>query len=207
MFTGLIENIGKILSISTNQILIESKLNIGAVGESIAVNGVCLTVKSFNANGFSADVSPETLKLSNLERLHAGECVNLEKSLRLESLLGGHLVLGHVDGVVRLLKAAKSGSFYEFWFEMLKNHEGQLVKKGSVAIDGISLTIADIKDNMFSVWVIPETYESTNLKHKKPHDYVNIETDILGKYIEKQLGMQKSGSRINYALLEKRGFV
>ncbi len=209
MFTGIIEGLGTIKRLSmkgTDAVLeIEAGIEMADVrlGDSIAVNGACLTVTAKNQNIFHADVSAETLDKTNLKRMHPGSKVNLEKSLRVGGYLGGHFVLGHVDGTGRILsKTQKSGSVI-FAIQTDEALARYIVEKGSVAIDGISLTINKVENGRFYANIIPHTAEKTTLLVKKEGDLVNIETDILGKYVEKLL---QSPRGIDNNFLEKHGF-
>lgn len=191
MFTGIIEELGIIkgirsqsggmrLSVSGNVVLEGMR-----IGDSIAVNGACLTVVEINGTLFSADVSKETVDKTNLVKLRVGDKVNLERPMRLSDRLGGHLVAGHVDatGVIRGL--IKKGDASVFTFEAPKEVMKYLIYKGSVAIDGISLTVNEVQGNRFSITIIPHTAGMTTLGFKKIGDVVNIETDMIGKYVEK----------------------
>ncbi len=209
MFTGIIEGLGTIKRLSmkgTDAVLeIEAGIEMADVrlGDSIAVNGACLTVTAKNQNIFHADVSAETLDKTNLKQMHPGSKVNLEKSLRVGGYLGGHFVLGHVDGTGRILsKTQKSGSVI-FAIQTDEALARYIVEKGSVAIDGISLTINKVENCRFYANIIPHTAEKTTLLVKKEGDLVNIETDILGKYVEKLL---QSPRGIDNNFLEKHGF-
>jgi len=209
MFTGIIEGLGTIKRLSmkgADAVLeIEAGIEMADVrlGDSIAVNGACLTVTAKNQNIVHADVSAETLDKTNLKRMHPGSKVNLEKSLRVGGYLGGHFVLGHVDGTGRILsKTQKSGSVI-FAIQTDEALARYIVEKGSVAIDGISLTINKVENGRFYVNIIPYTAEKTTLLVKKEGDLVNIETDILGKYVEKLLQSPR-GTDNNF--LEKHGF-
>lgn len=209
MFTGIIEGLGTIKRLSmkgADAVLeIEAGIEMADVrlGDSIAVNGACLTVTAKNQNIFHADVSAETLDKTNLKQMHPGSKVNLEKSLRVGGYLGGHFVLGHVDGTGRILsKTQKSGSVI-FAIQTDEALARYIVEKGSVAIDGISLTINKVEKGRFYVNIIPHTAEKTTLLGKKEGDLVNIETDILGKYVEKLL---QSPRGIDNNFLEKHGF-
>jgi riboflavin synthase len=209
MFTGIIEGLGTIkrLSMKGADAVLEIEAGIGMadvrLGDSIAVNGACLTVTAKNQNIFHADVSAETLDKTNLKQMHPGSKVNLEKSLRVGGYLGGHFVLGHVDGTGRILsKTQKSGSVI-FAIQTDEALARYIVEKGSVAIDGISLTINKVENGRFYANIIPHTAEKTTLLVKKEGDLVNIETDILGKYVEKLL---QSPRGIDNNFLEKHGF-
>jgi riboflavin synthase len=154
-----------------------------ALGASVAVNGACLTVVKKLPNGFTVDVSPETLGCTNLGTLKPGSLVNLEQPMRLNERLGGHLVTGHVDGVGTIAAMAKQGEFTIFSFRVAKNLGRLLVAKGSVAVDGISLTVNRCRLESFSVAIIPFTLQHTNLQGRRVGDKVNIETDLIGKYV------------------------
>ena len=179
-------------------------LNDVSIGDSIAVNGACLTVIAKKEKNFSADVSAETITKTNLGRLHTGDKINLEKSIRVGGFIGGHFVLGHVDSTGRILsKTQKSGSVI-LAVEVNDQLSRQIVEKGSVAIDGISLTVNKLEKGRFYVNIIPHTAANTTLLTKKEGDLVNIETDVLGKYVEKLL---HSGREIDKDFLTEHGFM
>jgi riboflavin synthase len=210
MFTGIVEGSGRVKRLTmkgSDAVLeIESAVSLTdvSIGDSIAVNGACLTVTSKNSQDFQADVSAESLSRTTLKYLHAGDKVNLEKSLRVGGFVGGHFVLGHVDAMGRILsKTQKSGSLI-FAVEMTDNISRYIVEKGSVAIDGISLTVNKLEKSRFYVNMIPHTAASTTLVTKKEADWVNIETDILGKYVEKLL---QSSRGIDKDFLAQHGFL
>ena len=213
MFTGIIEEIGKIkefsyssskakLVIECNYILEGLKL-----GDSIAIDGCCQTVVNFNSNSFSVDVSNETLDVSIFKSYIAGTHVNLERALTPTSRIGGHIVQGHVDGIGKFLKKVPQDGFYEMYFEISEDLNRYIVHKGSIAINGVSLTVAEIKDYLFKVAVIPHTYVNTNLANLQSGQFVNIETDILGRYVEKFLSSNNNVGRITQDFLEKNGFM
>lgn len=213
MFTGIIEETATItaitynnnsatLKISASKVLQETK-----IGDSIAVNGVCLTVTEISDDDFKAFASYETLKLTTLSNLKKGSIVNLERALRISDRLGGHIVSGHVDTLAVLSAKIPHDEAYEFVFSAPKEQLKQIVKKGSVCIDGISLTVADLKSDTFSVAVIPHTLESTTLQTLNIGDKVNIETDIISKYVEKYLLSNDNNSNITMDLLERNGFL
>lgn len=230
MFTGIIEEIGTIkefkksgnsafITIECSKIL-EFKypspypLPQGArgmnLGDSIAIDGVCQTVVKFDANSFSAEVSAETLNVTTFSNFKSGTKVNLEKALTLNSRLGGHIVTGHIDGIGKIKSIQKTDDFYNIKFEADKNLSKYLAKKGSITINGISLTIASSDSNEFCIAVIPHTYENTTLKLLKSGDFVNIEADILAKYVEKILSTNNNGSSnkaINENFLMENGFL
>jgi riboflavin synthase len=189
MFTGIIEELGKVevagalLSIGCSRVL--SDLTIGA---SIAVNGVCLTAVNVRSDGFSADLAPETLERSNLGDLKPGDGVNLERPLTLQARLSGHIVQGHVDGTgtIEALRELRDGN-WELLVSVPHDLDRLLVYKGSIAIDGISLTVASVNDGMVKVAIIPHTYEATNIAGRKTGERVNIECDILAKHVARLL--------------------
>lgn len=197
MFTGLIEEIGRVrrinrsskrleLMIEANKILSDVKL-----GDSISVDGVCLTVKSLNNSHFKVDVMAETLNSTKMNGLSVGDFVNLERAMRLKDRLGGHLISGHVDSIGRINSIKRDGIALIYEISAKKPVILSLISKGSIAIDGISLTIKDIRSEKFSVSIIPYTLKSTTLSKKRRGDRVNIETDMLGKHILKQsLGLK-----------------
>jgi riboflavin synthase len=217
VFTGIIEEIGTIrelrfisegatLTVAGKLILSDLK-----IGDSIAVNGVCLTATRVSSDSFLCDVSAETLQRSNFRQAKVGTKVNLERALLVGGRLGGHFVLGHVDGVGRLISKTPSGAGYTVAFNYPKELERYLVFKGSIAVNGISLTIASLEKTAFSVSVIPHTLESTNLREMMPGDTANLEVDVLGKYFERffQLGLapQDTGvSRLTSEYLKSQGF-
>jgi riboflavin synthase len=210
MFTGIIEGLGYLKRLTTKGadavIEIETDIDLKevSIGDSIAVNGACLTVTAKNVNSFLADVSAETLAKTTLSRLHAGDKINLEKSIRVGGFLGGHFVLGHVDTTSRILsKTQKSGSVI-LAVEISDQLARQIVEKGSVAIDGISLTVNKLEKGRFYVNIIPHTAANTTLLAKKEGDLVNIETDVLGKYVEKLL---QSPQGIDKNFLIEHGFM
>ncbi len=199
MFTGIIEEIGKIRQISltgrSGQIRIEARkvLEGTRVGDSIAVNGVCLTVISLNTDGFTADIMAETYRRSSLGQLKAGDQVNLERAMAAGERFGGHIMSGHIDGtgVIENLRREENAVWVTVRTEppVLR----LIVEKGSIGIDGISLTVASVDESSFQVSVIPHTGEETTLLRKNPGDLVNLENDIVGKYVEKLLGLKEAG--------------
>ena len=196
MFTGIIEETGVIRAMRAADagatMLIEAGMVSGLKpGDSVAVNGVCLTVTECRDRTFACDLSGETLHRSSLGRARAGSAVNLERALAVGDRLGGHFVQGHVDGMGRLLAAVPSGRSVIMEFSFPSELERYLVGKGSVAVDGISLTIASLQSGLFGVAVIPFTYRMTNLSRLAPGDDVNLEADILAKYFDRfvQLGL------------------
>jgi len=216
MFTGLIQDVGKIQSIEPAQggvrLTVSSRLNLAAVkiGDSVSVDGVCLTVVRMSGITFTVEVSPETLRRSTLSAAAQGRPVNLETALRMSDPLGGHLVSGHVDGTGEVLEAMPEGNSWRYRFRVPREIGRYLVEKGSVAVDGISLTVAECGDEEFSASVIPHTAQSTTLGQKKPGDRVNLENDIIAKYVEKFMRQRedpgKEASRIDTSLLARHGF-
>ena len=194
MFTGIVEGIGKVKKISKttkNRSAIQMIVDLGKhgkglkIGQSVALNGVCLTVTKLSKSGCTFEMIEETTKKTDLGNLKPGGIVNIERSLKAGDRLEGHFVLGHVDGVGIIKKIQKKPKEVQIWFEVPKNLSKYVVKKGSIAMDGISLTVVDTKNNLASVCLIPHTIKVTNFKTKNIGDKVNIETDILGKYILK----------------------
>ncbi|AKF95764.1 riboflavin synthase [Brevibacillus laterosporus] len=196
MFTGIIEEVGTITGFLTSQkagsLHINARLVVegSKIGDSIAVNGVCLTVTEFTANGFVVDVMPETLKRTNLGELRNGELVNLERAMSIGDRLGGHLVSGHVDGKGRMLSKRQNENAILFEIEAGAGIQRYLIPQGSITVDGISLTVVAIKANSFSVSVIPHTAAVTTLGKKQVGDCVNLENDVIGKYVERLLASQ-----------------
>jgi riboflavin synthase len=203
MFTGIIEEIAKIektkpiaggLSIKIGAIKILDDIS---VNDSICVDGVCLTVTNFDNSGFWVDAVGTTLEKSTFASVKPSSFVNLERSVRLNDRLGGHLVQGHVNGIGTISEIKKLGENYLLQITVPENLERYLIKEGSIAVSGISLTIADLDKNLISISVIPHTWQNTNLKYKKINDKVNIEIDVLAKYVEKLLTKDNSGSEKN----------
>ena len=197
MFTGLIEDVGIVESLSVNRRSAVLRVKTGLpmremeLGASIAVNGACLTVVKKTKNTFTVDVSPETLERTNLEHHKSGSLVNLERPMRLEARLGGHLVTGHIDGTGTVRSMEKKGEFTFFTFRVPPRLGSSLVPKGSVAVDGISLTVNESGREGFSVVIIPLTLRDTNLRARHLGDTVNIETDLIGKYVHSFLDQRR----------------
>lgn len=213
MFTGIVEETGVVKSLlkdsngATIVIGCKTVLEDSHIGDSIAINGCCQTVVNMSSDSFTARVSDETLSVTTFASLKSGDCVNLERALALNSRLGGHIVSGHIDCIGKFLRKVQLTDFYNLEFEIPAEQQKYVVYKGSVAVNGISLTVADIKENIFRVAVIPHTFENTNLKILKTGDCVNIETDILGKYVEKLLSVEDNKSCISMKFLQENGFV
>jgi riboflavin synthase len=191
MFTGIVETIGTAASVSDARIRVVSNLKDLLVGESISVNGVCLTVTEPEAGAFSADISEETARRTSLGALMPGTQVNLERAMRADGRFGGHIVQGHVDGVGNVAELEELEGSSEMWFRIPVELERYLVSKGSVTIEGVSLTVANLERGRFSVALIPHTLVSTTFGTKLPGDPVNIEVDILAKYVERLLGYER----------------
>jgi riboflavin synthase len=194
MFTGLIEGLGRVEGLSRRGpdavIRVAAGFDLGGtlLGDSIAVSGPCLSVTSLSGNTFSADVSAETLSKTNLTSLRPGATVNLERALRLGDRLGGHLVSGHIDGQARLLSKENLGASIRLRYQVGSDLIRYIIPKGSVALDGVSLTVNEVGRDFFEVNIIPQTAEKTTLGLNKPGEMINIETDLIGKYVEKLLG-------------------
>lgn len=216
MFTGIIEETGKIILVkrgrNSSRLMIQGKVIFEDVkeGDSVAVNGVCLTVSGFENQVFSADVMSETLSRSALGSLKAGDRVNLERAMPAYGRFGGHIVSGHIDGTGSVASIRKDDNAIWFSIRTTEKILRYIVEKGSVAIDGISLTVATVQEDMFKVSIIPHTAKVTTLADKNVGDTVNLENDIVGKYIEKLLAApqaaQKPQSNITAEFLMKNGF-
>lgn len=217
MFTGLVEELGKIKNIthgakSVRLTVVASKvLSDVQIGDSIAVNGTCLTVVEFAEKSFTADVMPETVKSTVLATFKSGDIVNLERTLRVGDRFGGHIVSGHIDGVGTI--TAKDVNDIALIIKIKASPEVMkyVVKKGSIAIDGVSLTVVNVDSDWFTVSLIPHSAEMTTLGFKKTGDLVNLEADVIGKYVEKLLGLQSSApetakSKMGINFLQQHGF-
>ncbi|MEK3881505.1 riboflavin synthase [Paenibacillus sp. PL2-23] len=221
MFTGLIEEVGRmqsaskqgeamVLTIAGSVVLQDVKL-----GDSIAVNGVCLTVTSFNRSSFSCDVMPETYRRSSLHRLKPGDPVNLERAMLAGGRFGGHIVQGHVDGTGTIVSREADANAVVFRIALDDAEQLRyILPKGSVTIDGISLTVVDTGSDSFAVSIIPHTLAETALQHRQPGAVVNIETDIIGKYVEHLLQFRQgessrsgASSRLTAGFLSEHGFI
>lgn len=211
MFTGIIEEIGTVESLRNSPV--SCKLHIGAytvledtkIGDSIAVNGVCLTVTAMSDKGFTADVMPETLRRSSLGTLKAGSRVNLERAMAANGRFGGHIVAGHIDGTGKIKTHKSEGNAVIITISADKEILRYIIEKGSVAIDGISLTVTAVTESDFSVSLIPHTAKETTLLSKKAGDMVNLENDIVGKYVERLMNTKKSD--ISRDFLFENGFI
>jgi riboflavin synthase len=214
MFTGIIEEVGAIASIQQNGE--NRRITIAAnnvtrelkTGDSCAVSGVCLTALNITANSFDADLAPETWVRTSFSRIHEGALVNLELPLRANARMGGHIVQGHVDGVAKLIEFEQIPNSDNWWLhiEVTPELERYLVYKGSISIEGISLTVAKLEGLRCTIAIIPHTVEMTNLKQLKPGDPVNIETDIVAKYLEKWSHREPESSKLSMPELVAKGF-
>ncbi len=216
MFTGLVAELGTVeklarqgesyhLTLAARKVLQNLK-----IGDSVAVNGVCLTVVQMDDAGFTADVMPETVRLTNIGSLHAGDRVNLERTLRLCDGLDGHIVSGHVEGLGVIASRRADGIAMVVTITTPPELLRYIIKKGSIAIDGISLTVTQVTDTSFSVSLIPHTAKETTLGFKDVGDSVNLETDIIGKYVERMLGLadkKQSGALLDKNILLENGFI
>ena len=194
MFTGIIEETGKIISVGAGRIAVQAgKVLEGTkIGDSIAVNGVCLTVTTMTSSEFTADVMPETLRRTNLGSLGKGACVNLERAMAADGRFGGHIVSGHIDGTGTVSRLEKDGNAVWVYIAAPGSILNLIIEKGSIAIDGISLTVAKVNAVEFAVSVIPHTGEETTLLGKKAGDMVNLENDVIGKYVQKLMGLGRA---------------
>ncbi len=216
MFTGLIEEVGRIRRLALTgmggELCVEARAVLSDLrtGGSLAVNGVCLTVTDVQRDHFSAHLSAETLRRTTFGRARVGQLVNLERPLRPGDRLGGHIVQGHVDGVGRFLARRPEGESWIFRFAFPSDLRRYLVLKGSIAVDGISLTIAGLSEEWFEVAIIPHTFQMTNLRELRPGDGVNLEVDVLAKYVERlmeplRVSLRSQAPGVMYELLKERG--
>lgn len=214
MFTGLVQGLGRITAV--RPVAGEIKLTVApdfdwgealVMGESIAVSGACLTVTEIDQAAFSAHVSAETLNRTALRGVGPGLPVNLERALRLSDRLGGHLVTGHVDAVSRIKSRVQRGASQVVSFSLEPDLAKLVIEKGSVAVDGVSLTVNATGTDWFEVNVIPHTLNATTLSFKKPGDHVNLETDLIGKYVARFLGGDDRASKISARFLAEHGFL
>jgi riboflavin synthase len=193
MFTGIIEATGEIAGLKESDEFTTLQVKSGPIldgiraGDSIAVNGVCLTVRTFGPEAFTADLSRETLERTSLGALRAGATVNLERPMRADGRFGGHIVQGHVDGVGKIRNFNRDGDNWNLQVEFPEGASRYIVHKGSIAIDGISLTVAALRIPVLDVAIIPHTFENTNLRHARAGDPVNLEFDVIAKYVERML--------------------
>ena len=197
MFTGIIETVGEVAEVKPTPAGFRLRLHTDlsselTPGESMAVNGVCLTVVAADADGVHMDVSPETIRVSALGSLKRGAAVNLERPMRVDSRVGGHFVQGHVDATGAIEEIRQDGDCWWLTVKYPPSLAAQIVRKGSIAVDGISLTVAGVDDRRFDIQVIPFTWEHTNLHHVKVNDLVNLECDMLGKYVMRAMDVLKA---------------
>ncbi|MDD3014106.1 MAG: riboflavin synthase [Candidatus Gastranaerophilales bacterium] len=214
MFTGIVEELGIVRSINRLSygafVFVECHMILDdlKIGDSVSVNGVCQTVVKLENNGFAVDVSQETIDISTFKYLETGLKVNLERAMKANGRFGGHIVLGHVDGTGKFIKKINQGVFELYYFSTPDEIARYMIFKGSICVDGISLTIASLEDNVFSVAVIPQTSASTNLSQLKCGDYINLESDIFAKYIEKFVSKSDNTTeKITYDYLKEHGFM
>lgn len=214
MFTGIVQGLGRLTSLTPKDrgldLSIEAEFDWGdplALGESISVSGTCLTVTRFGGREFTAHVSAESLQRTIIGRARVGDRFNLERALRLSDRLGGHLVSGHIDGLSMIKEKRPAGDSLVFHFGLEPRWSGYVIEKGSVAVDGVSLTVNQVWIDSFSVNVIPHTAQMTTLDFKKAGDYVNLETDLIGKYVARLLGREPGGSRLDENFLAEHGFL
>ncbi|MCE5200198.1 MAG: riboflavin synthase [Armatimonadota bacterium] len=212
MFTGLVEEVGTVKSLTTGTVgrlvvASDKVINDVALGDSVSVSGVCLTVTSIGSGELSFDAVPETLNRSTLADLRPGGKVNMEASLRAGKMMGGHIVQGHVDGIGTITSIKRLAESVEIRVNAPGEIMRYVVEKGSIALDGISLTVASCDDSGFTIAVIPHSLEVTTLGLRRPGDKVNLETDIIGKYVEKFLNARQSGGSVTESLLRQSGFM
>ncbi|MEE9248552.1 MAG: riboflavin synthase [Dehalococcoidia bacterium] len=204
MFTGIVEEVGRATSVEESRLSIASRhaLQELTVGDSISVNGACLTITSIEEEVFSVDVMPETLRRTNLADLKVGDPVNLEKPLTLSSRLGGHIMQGHVDGRGRVLSVTPEGDAMIMEIEAPLDLMRYIVAKGFIGVDGASLTVVDRREGTFTVSLVSYTWKNTTLRERNPDDWVNLEVDILAKYVEQLLKGDNSGASL-YSLAQQ----
>ncbi|MGY4104961.1 riboflavin synthase [Ignavigranum ruoffiae] len=214
MFTGIIEEVGRVKAIESKdrgkgiEIIAHEILTDVELGDSIAVNGICLTVNQLVHQSFTADVMQETLDRTALAKLVPGDRVNLERAMAANGRFGGHIVSGHIDGVGTIRQIRPDGIAQRYSIRANPNILKYVIEKGSIAIDGISLTVTEVTAQTFSVSIIPHTQEQTNLSDRAVGDPVNLEVDIVGKYIEKFINQDKTGpTKMNQDFLQIHGFM
>jgi riboflavin synthase len=214
MFTGIVEEVGKVVKIQqrgeNRRVTIEAPNTPKELrtGDSVAVSGVCLTALDLNPKSFSADLAPETWKRTSFSRIHEDALVNLELPMKADGRFGGHIVQGHVDGVGRLIELERIADSENWWLhiEMPSDIEKYIVFKGSISIEGISLTVARLEGNRCTIAIIPHTVEMTNLGSLKPGDPVNLEADLIAKYVEKMMRREPAESSFTIEELVRQGF-
>lgn len=212
MFTGIIQSIGTLKNKHRIADIIKLTIDVPwediQLGESIAINGVCLTVTSYNyeKKTINVDMSHETIKRTALGKIEIGEDLNLERALQINDRLGGHIVLGHVDGIGKIITVKKLGQSYQLYVSYPEKLSQYIATKGSIAINGVSLTVNEVLDDMFSVTIIPFTWNGTNLQYLKPKKDVNLEVDIISRYLMRFLEKSKIDSNSLEEKLKKHGF-
>lgn len=213
MFTGLIEEQGKITNCSISSKGMELTINCSKIladikkGASICVNGACQTVTDFGKDYFTVQASNETLQVTNFKNLKINDCVNLERALTLNTRIDGHIVSGHVDCTAEFINSANDGFSRKMYFKLPDKYSKYVIYKGSIAVNGVSLTVASVENNVFSVELIPSTLKEVNLANLKEGEIVNIETDLFAKYVEKILSSKDNTSKISYGFLAENGFI
>jgi riboflavin synthase len=213
MFTGLIETTGRVSACERRGaaavLTVTSTLPVSdiSIGDSVAVNGACLTVTAKRDTALTFDVSPESLSATTIDSLRSGHYVNLERALRLGDRMGGHIVTGHIDCIGRLARTSGTSGNHVLEFTIPPEHARYLITKGSVTVDGISLTVNTVVQESFSVNIIPHTYANTTLGQLNIGDRVNVETDIIGKYVERLSSPWKPGGGLSMKTLAENGFI
>lgn len=197
MFTGIVEGRIEVLDLierdsDNKRIIFKSELENLKIGDSIAINGVCLTISSLDNDVFAMDILSETLEITNLKLVKPGDKLNYERALKVGDELGGHIVQGHVDGNLRLISLTEMGEDYRLTLELPEEFKSLVILKGSIALDGMSLTVAKIFNKRIVVFITPTTYAMTNLASKNYNDRINVEFDLVGKYINRSLSLNKN---------------
>ncbi len=208
MFTGIIEEVGAVAQRAGSDLVIMAKRVLGdlRLGDSVAVEGVCLTVTALHDDRFVAQMSPETLHRTTLGQLKSGSAVNLERAMTMGGRFGGHFVLGHVDGVGRVASIQPQGEFSLWRFQAPGDVAKYIIPKGSIAVDGMSLTVVEPSGDTFGAAIIPATINATTLKGKRVGDAVNLEADMIGKYLHHYINVSKQGNGVTLDFLSKHGF-
>ena len=213
MFTGLIEESGEVKSCIISSegmeitVLCSKILSDIQTGASICINGACQSVTEFGNNYIKVQASNETLKVTNFRNLKTGDKVNLERALTLDKRIDGHIVSGHIDCIAEFIESKNDGFSRELFFKLPLNFVKYVIYKGSIAVNGVSLTVVSVKNNIFSVELIPDTLKKVNLADLKKGDTVNIETDLFGNYVEKILNSKDNTSKVDYGFLAENGFI